>query len=231
MDSLGDRLKKARERAGYETAADAARALGVKEPTYSGHENGSRGFRAPTGKIYARRFKVPFSWLMAGEGEIDAPVSRVHDELMPIPVVGTVEAGVWREPNFAEDAEAEYVPFPDIGYPREELYVLEVNGTSANQIAPPGSRVVCCKLGAVEPRDGDLVHVRRERAGAFEDTLKRLHVRSNAYELRTVSYDQKWKRAGEQTIVPFDATEADAQTQIVGIIVYEIRAMRAPSLR
>jgi len=66
-DELHDRLRKARERH-FENATDAARALGVKYPTYAGHENGSSGFRAPTGALYARRFKVRFEWLMNGIG-------------------------------------------------------------------------------------------------------------------------------------------------------------------
>lgn len=231
MESLGDRLKRARKAAGFETAADAARALGIPDQTYFAHENGSRGFRSGRGKVYARRFKVPYEWLMTGDGSIDAPASRVQAEIIPIPVVGWVEAGVWREPKYLDENDMGYVPFPDIGYPRESLYVLEINGTSANEVAAPGSRVICCKLDAVEAKDGDLVHVRRERGGLFEDTLKRLHERGNAYELRTASSDPKWKRAGEQTIVPFSATEADAETRIVGVVVYEIRALRTAQTR
>lgn len=58
----------ARTQAGFETAADAAVAVGVPYGTYSGHENGSSGFRADKGEIYARKFKVRFEWLMRGNG-------------------------------------------------------------------------------------------------------------------------------------------------------------------
>lgn len=70
MSDLSDRLRQARIHAGYETAQKAADALGVSYPTYAGHENGSSGFRAPTGEHYARRFKVSFEWLMRGRGSM-----------------------------------------------------------------------------------------------------------------------------------------------------------------
>lgn len=65
---MHERLVLARKRAGFETARDAAAALGVPYPTYAGHENGSSGFRADRGELYARRFKVNFEWLMRGKG-------------------------------------------------------------------------------------------------------------------------------------------------------------------
>lgn len=68
MSTLHDRLAAARKHAGFSSAAEAAAALGVKYPTYAGHENGSSGFRGATGELYARRFGVRFEWLMTGKG-------------------------------------------------------------------------------------------------------------------------------------------------------------------
>jgi len=62
------RLRFAREQAGYGSASDAARAMGVEEPTYLGHENGSRGL-SRAGPRYARFFRVSLDWLLAGRGE------------------------------------------------------------------------------------------------------------------------------------------------------------------
>lgn len=68
---IGERLRAARESAGYDSAAAAARALGVPYPTYAGHENGNRGLR---GKLegYARRFAVSTDWLLTGRGQSPA---------------------------------------------------------------------------------------------------------------------------------------------------------------
>ena len=65
---LHERLFEARKQAGFESAVVAAEAVGVPYGTYAGHENGSSGFRADKGEIYAKKFKVRFEWLMRGTG-------------------------------------------------------------------------------------------------------------------------------------------------------------------
>ncbi len=87
MSDLADRLMKARIHAGFETVQDAVDALGVKYPTYAGHENGSSGFRAASGEIYARKFKVNFEWLMNGRGPM------LPDGERTVPIVGYAGAG------------------------------------------------------------------------------------------------------------------------------------------
>lgn len=66
---MHQRLRHAREMAGFQTVEAAAEALGVKYQTYAAHENGSRKFRYDSAKQYARRFKVTPSWLLDGAGE------------------------------------------------------------------------------------------------------------------------------------------------------------------
>lgn len=78
---LSDRLVAARKLAGFESAADAARALSVPEPTYLAHENGSRGFRAKAEK-YARRFGVSLEWLLTGRGEMVGPAASEDEREM-----------------------------------------------------------------------------------------------------------------------------------------------------
>lgn len=68
MDQMHERLAAARRHAGFNSATEAAEALGVPYGTYAGHENGSSGFRADKGEIYAKKFKVRFEWLMRGTG-------------------------------------------------------------------------------------------------------------------------------------------------------------------
>ena len=84
------RLQRARELAGFETASDAARSLGVREPTYLGHENGSRGFRSSAEK-YARRYGVNLEWLLTGRGA--ERFAQEQSSRRTVPVVGTVEQG------------------------------------------------------------------------------------------------------------------------------------------
>lgn len=73
MDSH-QRLQHARLLAGYDSATDAANAMGVPVPTYAAHENGSRDFKRGRGgpipgQRYAQFFKVNYDWLMTGRGE------------------------------------------------------------------------------------------------------------------------------------------------------------------
>lgn len=102
------RLIEARKKAGFETAADAARALGAAAPTYFAHENGSRGISADAGAIYARRFHVSYEWLMTGKksepiasnaaANTDAPpypvVSDLANASQSVPILGAVFGGL-----------------------------------------------------------------------------------------------------------------------------------------
>ena len=67
MTEMHERLIWARKEAGYESAREAADALGIKEPTYMGHENGFRGFKS-SAETYARKFRVNLEWLLTGRG-------------------------------------------------------------------------------------------------------------------------------------------------------------------
>ncbi|MFG1214969.1 S24 family peptidase [Xanthobacter flavus] len=86
MSDAHTRLVWAREAAGFEKAADAARAMGVPLPTYNAHENGSRGFRRMA-QQYASKYRVSLEWLLTGKGQPRPGMKR------SIPVVGYVGAG------------------------------------------------------------------------------------------------------------------------------------------
>ena len=63
-----ERLKMAREAAGYATAADAARAFGWIKVTYGAHEHGRNGFNLELARKYAKVFCVNVYWLVSGMG-------------------------------------------------------------------------------------------------------------------------------------------------------------------
>jgi phage repressor protein C with HTH and peptisase S24 domain len=62
-----DRLRLARTEAGFRSAAAAAAALGVKTPTFTSHENGTRDFGDTEAARYARAFNVAVAWLVFGD--------------------------------------------------------------------------------------------------------------------------------------------------------------------
>ncbi|MCG6857417.1 MAG: bifunctional phosphopantothenoylcysteine decarboxylase/phosphopantothenate--cysteine ligase CoaBC [Salaquimonas sp.] len=71
-----DRLRNARIGAGFASASAAARALGVSPPTYTHHENGTRGFGEEEAIRYGELFGVSPAWLIFGEDAgISSPAS------------------------------------------------------------------------------------------------------------------------------------------------------------
>lgn len=85
MHDVPDRLKEARELAGYANAADAARAMNIAVSTYQAHENGSRGVTRQAVERYARFFRVNLTWLMTGRGDAKGhtDIQKLYDELPP----------------------------------------------------------------------------------------------------------------------------------------------------
>jgi len=68
MTNASDRLKHAREAAGFASAQDAVARFGWKYPTYGAHENGTRGMKPDAITRYARAFRVDESWIQFGRG-------------------------------------------------------------------------------------------------------------------------------------------------------------------
>jgi phage repressor protein C with HTH and peptisase S24 domain len=103
-EAIARRLVAARARR-YATASDAARALGVKIPTYLGHENGARDLTRAAPR-YARFFSVSLDWLLRGHGTMSGvPV---------VPILGRVGAGsvVTDADDAAEIAAGDWVEMP-----------------------------------------------------------------------------------------------------------------------
>lgn len=136
MESVADRLRQARQEAGFESVADAARALGVSYPTYAGHENGSRGLRRDSLSKYAKRFKVSVDWLLSGKGE------KSEDAAEPtrVPLISWVSAGSLSMPDYVPDGfdEVPYVYAPDLD-PNGDWIALRVDGRSMDKISPHDS--------------------------------------------------------------------------------------------
>lgn len=67
MTDIGDRLRQAREKAGFASASAAAEALGVKASTYRAHENGQNEYTFREAQFYGRKYGVDTSWLLEGK--------------------------------------------------------------------------------------------------------------------------------------------------------------------
>ena len=94
-----DRVKQARIAAGYATATEAARAMGLKAPSYIHHENGRAGL-SRAGQLYAKFFGVDYEWLMTGRGEM----RREGGSAARVAVDGFVRAGAVIHPAAVGEA-------------------------------------------------------------------------------------------------------------------------------
>lgn len=135
MDDPSSRLRKAREAKGYATAADAARALGMKPVSYTHYENGTLGFSRHAARL-ARFFGVELEWLLTGHGVMKSPD---RGAALDVPLVSWVSAG----PLGLADAVEQYADATRVVGPALDAggdwIALEVDGDSMNKISPPGS--------------------------------------------------------------------------------------------
>jgi len=91
-----DRLRQARQKAGFRSATAAAAALGAKPPTYTSHENGTRDFGDAEAARYARAFNVAVQWLVFGIDGDDASAPDAQ------PAAGLNERLKRRDPKRAD---------------------------------------------------------------------------------------------------------------------------------
>jgi transcriptional regulator with XRE-family HTH domain len=68
METMGERLRAARTKAGYPSAKAAAEAMGVAVSTYIQHESGTRGYGHRVAR-YAKFFRVRPEWLAFGSDD------------------------------------------------------------------------------------------------------------------------------------------------------------------
>lgn len=71
MSDMHERLRIARDSAGYKSRAKAARRMGIGASTYRAHENGQNEYNAEDADLYGRTFGVNAGWLLTGEGPME----------------------------------------------------------------------------------------------------------------------------------------------------------------
>lgn len=132
MQGIDSRLIEARSRR-YSTASDAARAMNIPVPTYSGHENGSRGVPLDAAARYAKFFRVSLDWLVFGRGAGPDDSGAVDVE---VPILSWVSAGDMARDDVSDDTLGT-IAMP--GLPEGDWIALRVDGTSMDKVSPPGS--------------------------------------------------------------------------------------------
>ena len=130
-----------------------------------------------------------------------------------LPVVGQVEAGVWRESTLYAQSEREISVPQDERFSHLERYVVEVVGNSFDRVAPPGSYAVCVPFDqtAIALRSNLTVVIERSREGGSlkEATLRRTVSTPEGFEFHSHSHNS------ETDIV----REAEPDLRVTGLVV------------
>lgn len=221
MDSMAERLKKARSDAGYASAVDAVRAFGWTPSTYYGHENGRANISRSAAIRYAKAFKIDPAWLLYGKPSSSSN-KPYFESVTQIPVRGAVAAGRWLEfDDLEQDALA---PIYAVAgrFPMEEQFAFKVSGPSMDKARIfDGDYVICVPYWTARaaPTPGDIVVVERRRGTMFERTLKELQMTDENFELWPRSTDSRF-----QTPIRIkrnhDLTETDGTNiEIVGLVI------------
>lgn len=220
MNHAGERLKAARIKSGYESASQAAEAMGVPIATYIQHENGVRGFPATRAERYARFFRTTPEWLLYGKTNSDKVVT-LGPQLY---VIGKVAAGVFKEAwKLHPDEWEAFTGRADIAAPVQKRFGLRVEGDSMDELYPPGTILECVEYSYREPiPSGKRVIVQRTRAdGTVEATVKELVRDDEGVEwLRPRSSNPRYRTfRGDKP----DSPEI-TRVEIIGVVVSSIRA-------
>lgn len=178
MDTIAERLRDARERAGFPSAKAAAEAFGWTESAYRHHENGTRTFDVDAARRYAAAFRVNPAWLLALD-RMSAPDTYSPLATNLVEVVGSVAAGYWVESLEWDQDQRFTIAVGGPSFARGRRFALRVEGYSMDRAYSPGTILDCVSVfdARIELQDDDHVIVERQRVdGMREYTVKRFHV-------------------------------------------------------
>lgn len=137
---------------------------------YNFYKGRSRSLHADTLDKLAAVASMSVSELTGEQGPPRKPAPEV-------PIIGSVEAGVWRESPEWPGGEGGSLVIPVPPEYSGIAFAVAVDGPSMNQVFPQGSYVICVSVWEFQRdlRTGDKVVVRRRSAdGHYEFTLKEI---------------------------------------------------------
>lgn len=221
-DLRAKRLRAAREKAGYSSASDAARAFGWGEAGYRHHENGTRTFSLDAAKKYSRAFRVKTGWLLGMEGVDETAPDSQREQPDRLLVGGAVAAGVWREQAEVFDSFEIETPAP---FKESQRFGYVVEGNSMDLCYEPGTVLDCISIytNGVEPLTGDHVIVERVKPdGLRELTVKEFAEREGKFYLVPRSSRPEFYSEIEIGTPSIDAMDFDGEVRVIAFVVSAI---------
>lgn len=135
MDQPHDRLRHARQNAGFEGPSDAARKLKLNTNTFTSNENGNRPISRKMAEVYGAKLGVSAGWLLYGEGEAERLSS------FDVPLLSKVSAGMLKQREGVREADIErFIKVHDL--PPGDWIALSVEGDSMNRVADDGAVII-----------------------------------------------------------------------------------------
>lgn len=222
-DTMGGRLRWARERAGFPNAAAFARHAGIKPVTYRAYENDQNSVASMAPEI-AARLGVPTDWLLRGGPEpepksnatvftevVPAGLADHHAAkwgaapLPPIPLLGTAMAGEWDDAGHIEMTELDLGDILDrVRRPQslagdDKAYAVTIVGDSMYPRFRPGRRVIVSPRAPVSIGDDVIVQLLGDVDDYGEERVVRVLIKelvrrsSSQVELRQFNPDATFK--------------------------------------
>lgn len=148
----------------------------------------------------------------------ELPLQRVMPAAT-VKVVGTASAGLWKDVSViaGEDFVHEEIPVIESRrYAGYRQYALLVEGPSINRKIPDGRYAICVawdELGG-ELKDGQYIHVERNRGGLQEVTIKKVRVINGRVELWPDSTDPRF-----QTPIELAHPDEDTEVLVRGLVI------------
>ncbi|MFZ4761475.1 MAG: helix-turn-helix domain-containing protein [Alphaproteobacteria bacterium] len=144
------RLKQARIEAGFSSASDFARRLGINQPTYQRHEEGERGIKGHMARLYANALGVKLSWLLTGEGAMKAEFFSRTEPYDPL--MANVSSAISQSTGFFSDEPARFMGLAENkaaaswggvqkNWPIEGFSVLMEDSECYQHVMPPEDRL------------------------------------------------------------------------------------------
>lgn len=235
QDTLASRLKTARLKAGFASAAAACEQYGWALSKYRAHENGQNPFKVKDAEIYAKAYGVSSAWLLTGTGASSnishnnyiLPVAKSPHNIQhkggDIPLIAICCVGIWREGFLSEGADLEdgsdrLAPI-DPRFKSEDQFDIKIQGNAFNKHASDGSYLRCINISNLNAdiKDGDFVVIQRHKDNLSEVSAKKVRKNGNGIELINETDDPRLK----DQVILLDYEKDDIT--IIGKVIWTYR--------
>lgn len=155
--------------------------------------------------------------------EPDYPSLTPVPTLITVRVLGTAAAGLWKDVSIIADDHYTHEEIPVVENPRYagySQYAVFIEGNSVNRAIQDGEYAICVSWAdlGLDPKEGQYVHVERNRGGLQEATIKVVRKHGKVIELWPDSTDLRFQE-------PIQLAHEDEDTQVVirGLVIGKYR--------